>query len=130
MEQIFSLSLSRFKAIRFGLASLKTNINNTTLRASFPLSLVAEFLSSVFSLPAIFPFHLILPTRFLASLSSLIVSLSLYGSYSSTFRLLPYLWTHFTALPRRFLSLSLILLLSLFVPYFSYLYFSLELGLL
>lgn len=41
---------------------LRANINNT-LRAF--LSLVAEFLSSIFSLPTIFPFHLISPARFL-----------------------------------------------------------------
>jgi len=74
---------------------LKANINNTFLRAF--LSLVAEFLSSIFSLPAIFPFHLISPSRFLGC-SPLIVSLPLYSSYSSMFRLLPYLWTYFTLL--------------------------------
>lgn len=42
---------------------LRANINNT-LRAF--LSLVAEFLSSIFSFPTIFPFHLISPARFLS----------------------------------------------------------------
>lgn len=79
--------------VRFGLA-----IWGLTLITLFVLSFLSSpsFSRVYFPYRRFFLFILFRPIPRL--LSPLIVSLPLYSSYSSMFRLLPYLWTYFTLL--------------------------------
>lgn len=73
----------------------EANINNSL--PCFPFSRPRVSLEYIFFADD-FSFSPYFARPILRLLSPLIVSLPLYSSYSTTFRLLPYLWTYFTLL--------------------------------